>query len=72
MSRLYAANSVAKRASATNGGGFQKLSITNAIRINFEENKVFVESGKYYDEELAALLIENIKRYYKERGYTIL
>lgn len=72
VSRLYAANSVAKRASATNGGGFQKLSITNAIRINFEENKVFVESGKYYDEELAALLIENIKRYYKERGYTIL
>ena len=70
VSRLYAANSIAKKASIT--GGFQKLSITNTVRINFEESKVFVDCGKYYDEELAAVLLEDIKQYYSEKGYTVL
>ena len=70
VSRLYSARPVTKKTSIN--GGFQKLSLTNTVRINFEESKVFIDYGRYYDEELASILIEDIKKYYIERGYTIL
>ncbi|MBP5451912.1 MAG: ParB/RepB/Spo0J family partition protein [Treponema sp.] len=67
VSKRYNQNSVNKKRNDV-----QNYLISNSIRIDFGNKEVSVEAIKYYDEELAGIILDDIKKYYKEQGYTIL
>lgn len=67
ISERYNSNSLSKRKK-----DIQNYLISNAIRIDFENKEVFVEVTKSYDQELAGIILDDIKKYYKKQGYSIL
>lgn len=66
ISKRYNQNSVNKKKADV-----QNFVISNSIRIDFENKEVSVEAVKYHDEELAGIILDNIKKYYKKQGYAV-
>lgn len=68
ISKRYVRNSVDKKKARE----VQNYVLSNSVCIDFDNKEVSVEAVKYYDSELAGIILEEIKKYYKGQGYSIL
>ena len=66
VTKKYNQNIASKKKSA-----MQVHSIACTIQVDYDNKEISAEITKYYDEELAAIVLNDIRKYYKDKGFDV-
>ncbi len=67
VDKYYSRNKTEKRSNKS----IERRTMSSSLSINWDDKVVSFESNRYYDDELASIIIGDIKKYYQKKGFSV-
>ena len=65
VDKLYNQNKVNRKVNKI----VQKLTMSTTLSVNWEDKIIVLEKNKYYDENLAGIILNDVRKYYEKKGF---